>query len=113
MAELEREQTVGDALEPIHVIPVKAGVDERLYIKIDERMKASGKESHITLIALAAPCERSTLSEPVFFTSEGSSASNFILMSFHDFHRVNSSFSSRREEVSVPSLAFRAAGHQP
>lgn len=35
-----------------------------------------------TLIARAAPCDRSTPSEPDLLTTEGSSASNFIRMSY-------------------------------
>ena len=35
-----------------------------------------------TLMALAAPCDLSTLPDPDLATSDGSSASNFILISY-------------------------------
>lgn len=66
--------TICYALEPCEVFPTKSGVDERLSLCL--RDDANRYNRWHTLIALAAPCVRST-SPPVRVCSAGSSASYF------------------------------------
>ena len=69
-----------DRFEPINVAPFQPWINKRLVQSLSNI--AERYEMNHTLMALAAPCDLLTLPDPDLATSAGSSASNFILMSY-------------------------------
>lgn len=65
-----------------------------------------------TLIALAAPCDRSTPSEPALLTSEGSSASNFIRMSLNKLCNFKTSRKQQDADLFTPAQLWRVDGDE-
>src|SRR5258705_8228517 len=102
-------RTFRDALEPWNIVPLEAGIDEAL-----SPQHVSGWEAvrwvctARTVIALAAPCERST-SLPALLIASGSSASNFWRISYSG-RQHQPGRQGQREHP--PSRGARAVAHR-
>ena len=70
-----------DRFEPIKFTPFQPWINKGLVQSLINMARKIYEMNH-TLMALAAPCDLSTLPDPDLVTSDGSSSSNFILISY-------------------------------